>query len=84
MDKDYFDENKRQYDMSFNKGALMNNSRDLLLNQSETFKLSLRKKRLNNRITSKRMMNQARQNSKLEINLSSLDIPNIEINKINE
>ena len=27
------------------------------------------------------MMNQARQNSKLEINLSSLDIPNIEINK---
>ena len=81
MDKDYFDENKRQYDMSFNKGALMNNSRDLLLNQSETFKLSLRKKRLNNIITSKRMMNQARQNSKLEINLSSLDIPNIEINK---
>ena len=81
MDKDYFDENKRQYDMSFNKGALMNNSRDLLLNQSETFKLSLRKKRLNNIITSKRMMNQARQNSKLEINLSSLDIPNLEINK---
>lgn len=81
MDKDYFDENKRQYAMSFNKGALLNNSRDLLLNQSENFKLSLRKKRLNNFITSKRMMNQARHNSKLEINLSSLDIPNIEIDK---
>ena len=81
MDKDYFDENKRNYAMSFNKGALLNNSRDLLLNQSENFKLSLRKKRLNNFITSKRMMNQARHNSKLEINLSSLDIPNIEIDK---
>lgn len=79
MDKDYFDENKRQYAMSFNRPAIMDNSRELLINQSQDFKLSLRKKRLNSFLTSKRMMIQARQNKKLEINLSSINLPNIDI-----
>ena len=78
MDKEYFEENKRQYAMSFNRGAIMNNSRDLLINQSQNFKLSLRKNRLNNFITSKRMMNQARQNTKLEITLDSINLSNLD------
>ena len=78
MDKEYFEENKRQYAMSFNRGAIMNNSRDLLINQSQNFKLSLRKNRLNNFITSKRMMNQARQNTKLEITLDTINLSNLD------
>ena len=78
MDKDYFEENKRQYAMSFNRGSIMNTSRDLLINQSQNFKLSLRKNRLNNFITAKRMMNQARQNRKLEITLDAINLSNID------
>ena len=78
MDKDYFEENKRQYAMSFNRGSVMNTSRDLLINQSQNFKLSLRKNRLNNFITAKRMMNQARQNRKLEITLDAINLSNID------
>ena len=74
MENNFF-ELQQKYKKNENTINSGNNIKDMLINQTETFKLSLRKKQISKYITDKRQILLKREKNEIEIKIDQLDIP---------
>ena len=74
MENNFF-ELQQKYKKNENAINSGNNIKDMLINQTETFKLSLRKKQISKYITDKRQILLKREKNEIEIKIDQLDIP---------